>query len=648
MTAAALAVAGGAAFYGVLAWDKAPAHPALAASELPPLIPARAFYADPRSRYGYRPSHDGRFVAFVDASFSGQEYKVSEVDSGEILASFPVQAGDLRWHPEKPLLRFMLDGEDWEADPRAPARENWRKISPRGLEGWHRNSRPVTAEEPLVVAAKAHLRTPVHLYHVSQDGSQVERVGEGSDDTLFWVLDTQRLPVLRIDNVDGTAREALRRTQEGWRPLFQYTVNDIFSPAGAAGPDNTALFLSNRGRDTVALVRVDLATGAETVVEIRPGKDAISATSLGRDHVADFVRFGYEEPERVALTPRGQAFLDILNQFPQPVDLGFLEGSADGRYQAAALSPQEDSFIYVLMDLEEGTHRLLAEYHFRRYAAHLSETRAVRFTARDGLEIPAVLTEPEGAAGAVPYVVMVHGGPFAADGWRYEHFKQFLANRGYGVLSVNFRGSHGHGKAFQEAGFREFGRAMQDDIADAAQWLVAEGLADPEALAVMGTSYGGYAAAMAMVRDPGLFSAAVVEFPLTDVVFQSRHYPWFWRTGLGSWTRYFGDPDDPADLGLMRQHSPITHVDKLAGPVLLLGGEKDPVTAVQQAKDFEAAALAAGKDVTAHYFADAGHGVTHWREKLARARLIEDFLARHLGGRSGRFDYAEIAAAFLD
>jgi dipeptidyl aminopeptidase/acylaminoacyl peptidase len=151
-----------------------------------------------------------------------------------------------------------------------------------------------------------------------------------------------------------------------------------------------------------------------------------------------------------------------------------------------------------------------------------------------------------------------------------------------------------------------------------------------------------------MTRDPGLFDAAIVEFPMLDVEFQSKTYPGFWDNGIDGWWRYFGKIDNPDDLELMREYSPSNRVEKLHGPIMLLGGLRDQITAVQQVQEFEAAAKAAGKDVEAHYFANAGHGVSHWRDQLRRARLVEDFLAEHAGGRSGGFEFVERAPAFID
>jgi len=349
----------------------------------------------------------------------------------------------------------------------------------------------------------------------------------------------------------------------------------------------------------------------------------------------------FDNLEYVPLTEQGQVLLDILSDFPQPVTLGKTSVTASGRYVIQEISVQSQSYIYLLIDLENKEYKIVGESHFTRYKDHLVQEEPVTFFARDGLEIPAVLAMPKGAKDPIPFIIDIHGGPAYYSELGYNLDTQFLVNRGYGVLSVNFRGSKGFGKAFQAKGYKEFGRAMQDDIADAAHWLVDQGMADPDALVAMGPSYGGYAAAMAMTRDPDLFDAAIVEFPMLDVEFQSTYYPGFWNNSIDVWWRYFGKTDNREDVALMRKYSPTNLTDQIHGPILMLAGLRDQVTSVRQAKDFDAKALASGKSIEAHYFADAGHGATHWKDRFRRARLIEDFLAKEVGGRSGGYEIIE-------
>lgn len=341
--------------------------------------------------------------------------------------------------------------------------------------------------------------------------------------------------------------------------------------------------------------------------------------------------------------------MKLLLDGDHPVDFYILGTSSDGRFVTVARSWREQSFEYFLYDLEGSQTTRLSEHDFRRHKNALVETKPVSFKARDGLEIPAFLTLPRGVEPRnLPAIVVIHGGPAEQAIWAYSPDNQFLANRGYAVLSVNFRGSTGYGKNFRAAGYGQIGKAMQDDIVDAANWLVDEGMADRANMAVMGGSYGGYSAALAMTRDPGLFKAAIVEYGVTDVAYQMQNNPFSWGLHLDEVKRYFGDPENKTDVDEMRQHSPLTHATNVQGAILITAGKEDPMVGFEQSEEFERALRDAGKDVAAAYFEKEGHGYERWQTNLRRARLIEDFLAKHLGGRAGGFDYTELAAEYLN
>ena len=214
-------------------------------------------------------------------------------------------------------------------------------------------------------------------------------------------------------------------------------------------------------------------------------------------------------------------------------------------------------------------------------------------------------------------------------------------------MDVNFRGSTGYGKAYAAAGHGQVGRSMQTDITDAANWLISEGIADKNSMAVIGASYGGYSSALAMTRDAGIFKAGIVEVAVTDVVYQMDNNPFSWGLSLEAMRRYFGDPKLESDREIMRQNSPINHVQTTQGPILLLHGKLDQVVGFEQSEEFERALNDAGKDVKAFYFGKEGHGYGRWQSRVERARMIENFLAEHLGGRNGNYDWAETAAEYF-
>ena len=631
--------------------DIGPTHPGLANSDLPPLIPTYATYANPRSASGYVPSSDGRYVWFEKASLRGRATAVRDMQTGDIIAEFPANVNHRRWHPTEPRVRFIYQGHDWEADIFNPEQENWIRTSPAALSGgWVKNSVARSPDEKILMWGKTSNRSTANLYLVSQDGLEVDKIADGTDDTYFWIMDKHQTPRVRVDSLDEATVRFSRTDDDGetWTKLVDMDVTDTFEVQSKIRDDGTFLARSSRGRDKVALVAFNIEDARETVVLENPNSDIGYMTTLTHDGFPDVYRMGPMTNERVALTERGEVFLDIISDYEEPYSLGFTSPSADGRYVAVALSPAEQSWVYLLIDFETKTHTKINEYNFRRFKDRLALGAPVTVPARDGLELPAVMYRPKGAEGLVPFIVMIHGGPQGHEGLSYRHQAQFLTNRGYGLLYLNFRGSDGFGKEFQSKGFLEYGRAMQDDITDAANWLVDEGLADPEGLVAMGGSYGGYAAAMAMTRDPGLFDAAVVMYPMLDVEFQTKHYPGFWNGGLARWWNYFGKLDDEAQRADMKTFSPVNRADQVHGPIMVIYGAQDQVTAPQQVRDFSDAMEKAGKPLIVHSLPNAAHGANHWRDRFQEARYIEDFLADTVGGRSGGFDPVEWAPEFID
>jgi dipeptidyl aminopeptidase/acylaminoacyl peptidase len=264
-------------------------------------------------------------------------------------------------------------------------------------------------------------------------------------------------------------------------------------------------------------------------------------------------------------------------------------------------------------------------------------TDFVRVKARDGLEIPCLLTLPRTAAGAPrdeprwPLVVLVHGGPWVrGSAWRWDAEAQFLASRGYAVLQPEFRGSEGFGAAHLRAGFKQWGRAMQDDLADTARWVIAQGLADPARVAICGASYGGYAALMGLVNDGGLFRCAVARAAVTDLLLLHD----------GNWSdisepfRRYGLPqlvgDRRADEAMLVAHSPLQQAARIRNPLLLGHGLLDRRVPIEHGRRLRDAVKAHNGQVEWVEYEKEGHGFSFAEHEIDWWQRVERFLARHL------------------
>jgi dipeptidyl aminopeptidase/acylaminoacyl peptidase len=255
-------------------------------------------------------------------------------------------------------------------------------------------------------------------------------------------------------------------------------------------------------------------------------------------------------------------------------------------------------------------------------------------TSRDGLWLRAYLTRPDVPAGVKPPLVLViHGGPYARDWWGFNATHQWLANRGYAALSVNYRGSTGFGKAFVKAADHEWGGRMHDDLIDTLDWALGQGIADPKRVGFLGGSYGGYSALMAATKTPDRFTCIVDLFGISNLITFMAAIPPYWGPWFSIWKNRLGDPDTVAGRAFLAERSPLNHIDRASKPILIAQGLKDVRVVRAESEQMVAALKAKGVPVTYITFADEGHGFVRPENRLACNAVIEAFLAKHLGGR---------------
>jgi dipeptidyl aminopeptidase/acylaminoacyl peptidase len=287
-------------------------------------------------------------------------------------------------------------------------------------------------------------------------------------------------------------------------------------------------------------------------------------------------------------------------------------------------------------DHSTGERRLLGRAHPHLDPDDLAPMTAVQLTARDGLPLHAFLTLPVGVpAEGLPLVLKVHGGPWCHDQWGFDPQIQFLANRGYAVLQVNFRGSSGYGRRHITAAIKELAGKMHDDLIDAADWAVAQGYADPARIGIYGGSYGGYSALVGVTFTPDYFAAAVDYVGISDLANFMRTLPPFVKPQMiNSWYLYVGDPDVPEELEDMLARSPITRADQITTPLLVVQGANDARVVQAESDNIVASLRERGVPVEYLIAEDEGHGFQNPENVMTMFRALERHFATHLGGRS--------------
>ncbi|GAA3724309.1 S9 family peptidase [Streptomyces tremellae] len=444
--------------------------------------------------------------------------------------------------------------------------------------------------------------------------------------------------------------ELSRWSAEGPRRIAVFPGADHplgVSPAQLT-PDGSGVWIgSNRGTDRTRLARLDLATGEETEVDSHPELDLDTRSTVFPQLPSPLIRHRRTGGllgvrylgERQVIRPLDPHFAEVLHALEglSDGDLGAVSCDESGRRWVASFTHDRDPGATYLYDHTTGRARLLFRPYPHLDPEVLAPMEPVTVPARDGLALPAYLTLPVGVEPAgLPMVLLVHGGPWSRDSWRFDPLAQLLANRGYAVLQVNFRGSTGYGKSFLAAGIGELAGRMHDDLVDAVDWAVARGYADRDRVAVFGGSYGGYAALLGASHTPGVFAAAVDFYGVSNLVTFLRSVPEFVKPQLANnWYLYAGDPADPEQEADLWARSPLSRVDAIRTPLLVVQGAGDARVVKAESDQLVEALRARSVDVEYLVKDDEGHGLVNPENAVDAYRAADRFLARHLGGRPG-------------
>ena len=421
-----------------------------------------------------------------------------------------------------------------------------------------------------------------------------------------------------------------------WRPLLVAPPEDALTtgPVSFSRDGTTLLVISSVGADTGRLVRLDVASGAVLeVLASDPGAD-VGGVDVDPDTLeVRTVTFVKDRQEIVVLDERVRPDIDALTALPG--DLGLAGADDSDRLWLTSHVVDDGPVTYRLWDRDTQTARVLFTHQPALADYTLAHMEPFSLQARDGLTLHGYLTWPAAVAVAdrrrLPTVLNVHGGPWARDTWGYNAEAQWLADRGYLSIQVNFRGSTGYGKAFVNAGDREWGAKMQDDLTDTVAWAVAQGYTDPTRVAVYGGSYGGYAALAGAAFTPDVFTAAVDIVGPSNLITLIRSVPPYWAPMIAQFHTRVGNPDTEEDF--LWSRSPLSRADQIRIPLLIAQGANDPRVKQAESEQIVAALSAAGIDHEYLLFPDEGHGFAKPDNRLRFYAAAEAFLARHLGGR---------------
>jgi dipeptidyl aminopeptidase/acylaminoacyl peptidase len=441
----------------------------------------------------------------------------------------------------------------------------------------------------------------------------------------------------------GNDFHRVTNNQVAAEPFEQVSLEDsqTTSPAGFTTDGKILYWIDSRGRDTAALIAQDVATGKKTVVAEDAKADINSALANPMTGKVEAYAVNYLKTEWMPLDPAIKADLDFL-QSRLKGEIGVTSRTdADDKWIVAEDPVTAPSSAY-LYDRKARTLTKLYTTRPELEGAPLAAMHPIEIKTRDGLTMVSYLTLPPGsdpdADGrpnkAVPLVLLVHGGPWGRDSYGYNSYHQWLANRGYAVLSPNFRASTGFGKKFISAGDLQWGAKMHDDLLDAVDWAVKGGVTSPDKVAIMGGSYGGYATLAGLTFTPDKFACGVDIVGPSNIATLLQSIPPYWTAMRAQFYKRMGDPNTAEGQALLKERSPLFKADQIRKPLLIGQGANDPRVNVKESEQIVDAMKAKNIPVTYVVFPDEGHGFARPVNNIAFNAVAENFLAKCLGGRA--------------
>lgn len=469
------------------------------------------------------------------------------------------------------------------------------------------------------------------VYRVNVQTGASERVATNPGNIVGWLTDHDGRVRIAVAS-DGLESVLLYRDDEtqDFRPIISTNYRTDVSPLFFDFDNRRFHALSNRGRDKLAMVLIDPAQPDDETVIL--GNDQVDMGGVGYSRLRKVLTAAWWETDRVQyhffddLSQRRHAALQA--QLPAH-EITIQDYSRDERVMVVAAHSDRTPGARYLYDAQQDTLHKLADINPALPPQHMAPMRAVQYASRDGLTIHGYLTLPLGReARNLACVVIPHGGPWVRDSWGFNPEVQFLANRGFAVLQINYRGSTGYGRAFWEASFGQWGLSMQDDITDGVQWLIAQGIADPARVGIYGASYGGYATLAGVAFTPDLYAAAVDYVGVSNLFTFMETIPPYWKPMLEKMRDMVGDPERDRDR--LTATSPALHADRIRTPLFIAQGARDPRVNKAESDQMVEALRARGVQVEYMVRDNEGHGFHNDENKFAFYEAMEAFLTRWL------------------
>ena len=606
------------------------------AAVVPPKIPLRDFFKNPVSR-GYDLSPDGQTLSFLQPWESRMNIFIRPTAGGEAKRLTNEKDRDIRdyaWKGNSFVVYAMDDKGDENFHLK---RVDLKSGEVKDLTPFPKVRSEIIddladiSETDILITLNKRNPEIFDVFRLDVATGEMKMVAENPGKVDRWITDHAGV-IRAATQTDGVNASLLTRPDEKTPFKMVLTTNfrEALNPQFYTFDNKNLYATSNIGRDKAAVVTIDPSNGKELEkLYENPDVDVAALAYSKKRKVVTFAAFDTWKTERKFFDKQSEAMYKTL-----------AEKLPGYEVEVVANDKAEDKFIVMasndrspgsrnLYDAKTGTLTKLVEVAPWLKESELAPMKPIEYKSRDGLTIHAYLTLPLGReAKNLPVVINPHGGPWFRDTWGFNPEVQFLANRGYAVLQMNFRGSTGYGRKFWEASFKQWGQAMQDDITDGVQWLIKQGIADPKRVAIYGGSYGGYATLAGVAFTPDLYAAAVDYVGVANMFTFMKTIPPYWKPFLDMFHEMVGDPEK--DKAMMEAVSPVMHADKIKTPLFVAQGAHDPRVNKDESDQMVAALKKRGVEVEYMVKDNEGHGFHNEENRFDFYGAMEKFLAKYL------------------
>ena len=615
--------------------------PAAALEAPPPLIDMKDFFRNPE-KSGFQISPNGEYFAFRAPWKNRMNLfvqKVGDTNATQVTMDTVRDVSSYFWKNDRLVYSRDINGdENFIVFSASTDGKDVKALTPeKGVRAGVQDDLRGLAGKENTVLLVMNKRNPEIFdpWYVDIVTGKMAQALENTPNYESYVTDHDG--VIRFANkTDGVNTNWFYRASEK-EPFTEYmtvSFKDSWSPMFFTFDNKNCYVNSNlNGRDKTASAEWDI-TAKKEIKEIYANADYDDGgLDFSRKRkVLTTASFEGEKSELVFLDDATKKIHDRLHaQFPGMEVRVASESDDETKRTVWVGSDKVTGRFYYDADGQE-TATLLCDRTPWLKEDQMADMKPITYTSRDGLTIHGYLTLPKGReAKNLPVVINPHGGPWARDGWGFNNEAQFLANRGYAVLQMNFRGSTGYGRKFWETSFKQWGKTMQDDITDGVQWLVEQGTADPERVAIYGGSYGGYATLAGLTFTPELYACGVDYVGVSNLFTFMNTIPPYWEPGRKMFYEMVGDPAADKDSVLMASASPVMHADKIICPLFIAQGRNDPRVNVDESDQMVKALEARGVKVEYMVKDNEGHGFHNEENRFDFYGAMEKFLDQHIG-----------------